>query len=457
MSFSIDYARGMYRDRGPVGFVRSMHSLLGLRDAKGIKNRDAEGRPVLESQTIRPESVSLYALAAAIFGEQNITNRLGTAAPTIDEFSGDVLEAGNDIVPGNFADITAYNETVAGLLEVKILEAYNRPEFLASQLATNIPSNKVQEKFIGVSTPADAAQERKPGQNHPRAALTERYVTTPVTKNRANAVDVTREAVMFDLTRQVLEHAELVSQTLALRKEYLMLDVVLGITNNYMYDGTSYYTYVASGGNWVNVVNNDLTDWTSLDADYLLFSKMVDQETGQPISIDARQLLVMPGRKALCEKILTDTQVRQGNAASTTVVGQPLGYGKNPIGGQWDQPMVSQYAYKRVVDYASDANTAGLLKLIDVQNMYSYFSGNTIAASGIAAANTIWLAGNFKKAFVYVENLPLTVTRAAPTSYEMADRGLVFSMFIDEMGIPAIREPRYVIRNQGFAATTANW
>lgn len=452
MAFSVEYARRMYQERGSVGFIKSMHNLLGLRNARGIKYHDVDGRPVLESQTIKPEDVSFKSLAIAIFGESNIENRLRQAAPQIQEIEGNVLEAGNDIVPSNFSDITAYNETVAGLLEVKMLEAYNRPEFLAPNLATNVPSNKVQEKFIGVSTPGDYAQERRPGQQHPRATLTERYVTTPITKNRANAIDVTREAVMFDLTRQVLEHAELVSQTLALRKEYLMLDLVLGITNNYTYDGTSYYTYVASGGNWVNVVNNDLTDWTCLDTDYQLFSKMVDQETGQPISIDARDLLVMPGRKALMEKILSDTQVRQGNAASTTVVGQPLGYGKNPIGGQWGAPMVSPYAYKRLIDSASDANANGLINLINTQNSYSWTD-----AQKEAYAAGIWLAGNFKKAFLYIENLPLTITRAAPTSYEMADRGLVFSMFCDEMGIPAIREPRYVIRNQGFAATTANW
>lgn len=445
MGFSVEYARQMYASRGPVGFIRSMHSLLGLRNERGIKYRDAEGRQVLENQTIRPDNVSLKGIATAIFGEQNIERRLSVPAPKFNELESDVLEAGNDIVPGNFADITAYNETVAGLLEVKILEAYNRPEFLAPQLATTIPSNKVQEKFIGISTPADAAQARKPGQQHPRAALTERYVTTPITQNRANAIDVTREAVMFDLTRQLMEHAELVAQTLALRKEYLMLDVVLGITNNYTYDGTTYYTYVASGGNWVNVVNNDLTDWTCLDTDYVLFSKMTDQETGQPISVDARDLLVMPGRYALMKKILHDTQVRQGSIALTTDVGMPLGYGGNPISGQWNEPMVSQYAYKRLMDSLADN---GLLALINAQNTQAY------AAS---EAGAMWFAGNFKKAFMYIENMPLTVTRAAPTSYEMADRGLVFSMFIDEMGIPAIREPRYIIRNQSFTATTANW
>ncbi|MFA5262187.1 MAG: hypothetical protein WC378_00065 [Opitutaceae bacterium] len=456
MAFSIDHARRMYAERGPVGFIHSMHSLLGLRNEKGIKYRNAEGRPVLESQTIRPEGVSLKALATAIFGEQNIERRLSSPAPKFQELEGDVLEAGNDIVPSTFSDITAFNETVAGLLEVKILEAYNRPEFLADRLCTNIPSNKVQEKFIGVSTPGDYAQERKPGQSHPRAALTERYVTSPITKNRANAVDVTREAVMFDLTRQVLEHAELVSQTLALRKEYLVLDTVLGIRNTYTYDGTNYKTFLISG-NWVNLVNNDLVDYTSLDKVYQLLSRMVDQETGQPISIECRDLLVMPGRRAICEKLLSDTQVRQGDESATTTVGTPLGYGKNPIAGRFNEPMVSQYAYKRIIDVASDSTIQGLLKYIDVQQSLSYYSGTTLLAAGAAAADTIWYSGDFKKAFFYVENMPLTVVRAAPTSYEMADRGLVFSMFIDEMGMPGIKDPRYVIRNQGFAAATPTW
>jgi hypothetical protein len=450
--FSASYARRILSERGPVGFVRTMHSLLGLRNERGIRNRNDEGRPVLESVQLRPEAFSLRTLASAVFGDDQIESQLCRPAPTFNELQADVLEAGNDIVPSQFSNITAYNETVAGLLEAKILEAYNRPEFLADQLTTNIPSNKRQEKFIGISTPGDDAQERTPGQTHPRAQLVERYVTTPITKNRANAIDVTREAVMFDLTRQLLEHAELVARTLALRKEYLVWDVVLGITNNYTYDGTTYYTYVASSGSWVNVANNDLVDYTSIDLAYILASRMVDQETGQPISLDMNQMIVMPGRAAIADKVLTDTQVRQGSAAATTTVGTPLGYGKNPIAGRFSTPLVSQYADKRLLDVAGDGVTSGLIDRIDTQNSYSW-----TAAQKRSHADSIWFAGNFKKAFVYIENLPLTIVRAAPTSYEMADRGLVFSMFCDEMGIPGIKDPRFILRFQDFAATTANW
>jgi len=456
MPFSIDQGRALYRRCGPVGFVREMHSLLGLRNAQGVKVRREDGLPVLENRKIRPEDISLRSLAVAILGEDRLESKLMVSPPRFSEFEGDVLEAGNDIVPSQFSDITAYNETVAGLLEVKILEPWVRPDKLAPELMTNLPSNKRVEKFIGISTPADAAQERKPGQRHPRAELSERYVTTPYTKNRANAIDVTREAIMFDLTRQLMDHAELVSDTLALRKEYLMWDLILGITNNYSYDGTTFYTYAGTSqggnGNWVNCLNNDLVDWTSLDKVYIAQSRLVDPETGQPIVISARQLIVMPGRISYARKVIRDTEVRQGNQGNTTNVGTALGYGANPIAGRWDEPKTSQYAYKRLTDILSDANTAGLLSLISTQNGYGW------AASDIQNhADAMWFAGDFKKGIVYVENLPLTVMRAAPTSYEMADRGLVFSMFVDEMGIPAWKDPRYVVRNQDFAVTTANW
>jgi len=37
------------------------------------------------------------------------------------------------------------------------------------------------------------------------------------------------------------------------------------------------------------------------------------------------------------------------------------------------------------------------------------------------------------------------VIRANPNDYEMADRGLVFSLFADEMGVPCVLEPRQVV------------
>jgi hypothetical protein len=50
-----------------------------------------------------------------------------------------------------------------------------------------------------------------------------------------------------------------------------------------------------------------------------------------------------------------------------------------------------------------------------------------------------------------MENLPMTIVRAAPSDYVMADHGLVAAIFIDEMGVPVVLNPRYVIKNKNEA------
>lgn len=427
MALNATQVSRLYKDRGPVGFVREMHQMLGLRNPDGVRNRNQDGRLVLESQKIKPETVSLRGLAIGLLGEQSLEESLRTPAPQVMEFQRDVLEAGNEVVPSQFSNITAYNETVAGLLEAKILEAYQRPEFIADKLVTNYPSNKVQEKFIGISTPGDDAQQRQPGQPHPRTNLSERYVVTPVTKNYANAIDVTAEAALFDMTRQLMDHADQVGQTLALRKEYRVLNTFLGIDNTYSYNGTTYNTYLlaADNGNWANWVVEELVDWTDFDVIFKMFTLMTDQETGLPISVDAKDLMVMPAKLATAMKIIHDTTIQARTPTTMAVVSE----GSNPM-NRWgfNDPL-----------YSVHARRAGLAGFVDTTDATAYTA---------AEVDEVWYAGNFKKAFGYVENIPLKVQRAAPSSYEMLDRGLIFSLFADEMGVPFVREPRFVIRAQ---------
>lgn len=433
MSLSIGTIRGWVRDHGPTGFVRRIHHVIGLRDADGVRYRNDVGQPVLESQAMSPDLFSFRALAVGLFGEENMEEALSRPgllnARPYERLEGNVLEAdGGAIVPSQFANISAYNETVAGLLEAKILEAYKRPEFMADRMMMTIPSNKRQEKFIGISTPADVAQIRNPGASHPAMDLRERFVTTALTQNYGLKVDVTREAVMFDLTRELLQQSELVGRTLALRKENRMWRMVLGVDNSYTYNGTGYATYVASAGNWTNWYQNPLTDYTALDAVWQAFFGMTDQETGQPIAVDAKDLFVMQGIYATASHILRQTTVelRTPNPATSNGYATVVGAGASPVKFTNDWELVGKPS-----PYAFSAATAS--------------DGLAMSASN---AKGIWLAGNFKKAFGYVENMPLTTLRANPDSYTMADKGLVFSLFGDEMGVPCVLEPRYVIKCQ---------
>ncbi len=406
-----------------------MHG-LGIRDENGRPYRNVQkGRQVLESEKrkFRPEDVSLLDLAMGLTGlwGEGLRNamesyaRHGGRNPTAD-----VLEAsgGTAVTPTQFANISVYNAAVAGLLEAKVLEVYDRPEYIGDRLARTIPTRKRTEKFIGLVESGDTDVVRKPTERHARVNLAERYQETPETQNRGLAIEVSREAALFDETNLVLQYAEGVADRLRLRKEKALIDQALGITNNYSYGGTTYNTYVASDGLWVNVkASNPLADWRDVDEALQLFVDMTDPENGEPIVITARQILAMPQKAMTIEYLLNATETRHSTNSAVD-----LQVGPNPLKGRVEVLPTSPWVYRRATD------TDGLALTAD------------------NAAN-LWFLGDFQKAFAYMENFPLTIVRAAPSDYEMADRGLVAAIFIDEMGIPAVLQPRAVVKNKNEA------
>ena len=413
--------RDMYQALGPRGFVAKFHQLLGLSDANGSRHYDpTRGRNVLEGlnepSRLRPEEVSIRDLAEGLMGE-DFERGLRTPPHQLV----DVLEAGSEIVPSAFANTSVWHSSVAGLLEAKMLEGYQRPEYIMEGLVENIPSNKRTEKFIGLTGVGDEAVERKPGNPHKRVQLGEHYVTTPETVNRGIGVEVTREAVMFDLTRDLLTQAEGAGDTLALRKEYLLVDLVIGVTNTYTYNGTTYNTYVASGGLWANLHQNPLSTYQDLDDALQLFVGMTDPTTGEPINVTAKDLLVMPANWTNARSIIDPPEIQKRTATTQADVRTA----PNPVAGMFNLIAGPTYpfAYRR-------ATAADGLNL------------------STANAQGRWWLGDFRRAFGWVQNLPFTVVRANPTDYHMADHGLVFALFADEMGVPVVKEPRYVICNQ---------
>lgn len=421
---NLNLIRGIFDDLGPKGFTHRFRQMLGIEDPATGKPRinPKTQEPVLESAILRPEHCSLKALYHGLVGYDDGEKLMKGAGYMIDVNESDVLEdGGTSIVPSAFANVSAYNAAALGLLEAKFLEVYRRPTFISEQLAETVPTNKIQEKFIGISSVGDVAEERKPGDRHMRVNVSERYVTTPSNVNRAVAVDVTREAVMFDRTRELLTQAEKSAEVLALRKEYIVLDTFLGINNTYTYNGTNYNTYGTSG-NWVNDQTNVLIDWTQINAALQLFSAMSDQETGQPIDVEPHDILTMPATFLTARGILryTEIQRRTNNTAE-------IGIGANPL-GDFQFNLVGSPTYPYAMRRATAADGLNL---------------------SLSEAQAYWWIGDFRRAFVYTQNLPLTIQRATASEYEMTDRGLVFSMFADEMGNCGVRDPRFVVRNHG--------
>lgn len=424
VGISLEAARGMLADCGPVLFRHKVCEAMGLGKVVGnryVPNRDLEsGRPVLEStrETISPDRLNMDVIRSVLLGDtSDAYQKLGQSHRAAQECN--VLENSFDVRPTDFANISAYNSTVIGLLEAKVLQAYQGPEFIMDSVFKSDPSNLRAAKRIGISNIGDVAQERKPGQPHARAMLTDRYTITPDTVNTALAIDVTREAAMFsgDLGNQLLTQAKGVGEAVRRRKEYRCIDVFLGVTNPYNYNGTSYNTYLTSGA-WTNSRSLPFVDWQTVDTAMQAFVGLTNPETGEPITVIPKDAFVMPAKWATVKKFLTDTSVQTRTQSQAVVAA-----GSNPYAGAFNvvNPMTYQYAMVRA--------TAS--------------SGLNLSSSN---AGQYWWLGNFNEAFAYLENMPLMTQTEYTDGYTSKDRGLIFSTFVDEMGVPYVKDPRQVQR-----------
>lgn len=312
-------------------------------------------------------------------------------------------------------DVTAFANITGQILFTKIMEAYQAPEFLLSRLIPNVPTRFDGEKIPGVARLADNADVVHPGMPYESYGFGEEYIETPSTTKRGFKVPVTKEALFFDKTNLVLKRAAEVGELLGLNKEKRLLDLLIGKTNNYKRNGTTYNTYQASTP-WINTQANDLVDWTDLDNVRLLFSGMSDPNTGEPILVSGGTMIVTPSRIATAKRVVNATEIRFGDGASNTT--QTIS--ASPLGGFVEAPLESELMYRRIQSELS-----------------------------VSAANAAkyWYVGDFSKAFAYMENWPLTVTQSPPNSQDDFDRDIVYQAKASERGAGAVTDPRFVIQN----------
>jgi hypothetical protein len=444
MGVNILKMRALYESRckesgGRQRFVTEMRQGLGLSNAQGSDYKDNANNKRLGERTWKPEDFSLRELAEGLLGSawrimfddsQRGTLAKMTAARSLVEQGAGLMEStGFGLDPTAFLNINTFTSVVGGLIEVKILESFQNPQLIADTLAPAEPTKLNGQKIIGLQSMGDLARKRLPGESHTRAQFGERWVQTPETRENALAVDVLKEAVFFDLTSDVLNMASSVGDALAYRKELEVIDSVIGVTNNFNYNGTAYNTYQTSKTlGYLNDISNPMTDWTSFQADVLQFMRVEDPHTGKRIMIQPNTILVLPAKIATANMILNATAIerRTGAGASTPqTTSNPLFAAQgaaNPYGGQF-----------QIV-------TSPLLEV------------RALAADGLNLAQNVadeyWWMMQSGKSFKYMQNYPLTISQAAPNQYEMLDKGIVASYFANERGIPAIVSPWHVLRNK---------
>ena len=67
--------------------------------------------------------------------------------------------------------------------------------------------------------------------------------------------------------------------------------------------------------------------------------------------------------------------------------------------------------------------------------------------SSATNAKKWWFLGDFRRAFAYMENWPITVTQAPANSEADFNQDIVLRFKASERGAAAVINPRYVIKN----------
>ena len=358
----------------------------------------------LRTRHLRPEDFSIRDLAETLVPDGHQWVRLlegrGGGVP--------LVEAGDGV------DVTAFRHVTGQVIYSKVMEAYEQEAFVVSKLVDTIPTQFEEERIPGVTRVEDGIEEVHPGMPYPNLGFGEDWIETPTTTKRGFIVPVTREAVVFDRTHLVLSRAAEVGEILGLNKEKRLLDVALGLTNNYKWRGTTYDTYQTSGP-WVNALaNNELVDWTDVDAAEQLFADMLDPATGEPVLISATTALVMPAYRHAAHRVFHAAEIHYTPDDSPTSTVAP-----NPLGNY--RVLESRLAYRRVV------------------------------ASGVptADARQWWLLGDFKKAFAYMQNWPITVTQSPAGSEAEFTSDILFRFKASERGAAAVINPRFIVKCTG--------
>jgi len=311
-------------------------------------------------------------------------------------------------------DVTAFLNVTGQVVYSKILDSYAQEAFVASRLVQTIPTRLDGEKIPGVTRVADLIDEVGPGMPFPHLGFGEEYIETPSTAKRGFIVPVTKEAIFFDRTHLVLSRAAEVSEILGLNKEKRLLDLIVGVTNNYTQNGSTFNTYNAATP-WKNLLAaNELVDWTDVDAAEQLFAEILDPATGEPVLVRGATVLVMPAYRHAAHRVFKAAEITYtatGAATATTAA--------NPLGNY--RVHESRLAYRRIL------------------------------ASGVAAADAKkwWFIGDFRKAFAYMENWPITVTQAPLGNEADFNNDVVLRFKASERGAAAVLNPRYVVKCTG--------
>ena len=412
-----------------LDFVTQQHHLLGLCDENGNKYRDQAGNPIIKNAKVRAEDYNLHECAQAVLGEnwaEIVEGRTSDAQHALRQKA--LLESGTGVGvdPSAGININAFSGLTSGLIERKILESFQNPNFVAGAVMPDEAMKASGQKYIQSAPLGDRAARRNAGEPHARANTYGRFVRLPESYENALAIDVTAEAIFYSLDNSLMQVAASVGTELAYRREIEMLETIMKTSSTFKWNDTAYNTYgnitINTGGYNNNNSSNALLDWTSIQSDIVAFSRFTDPDTGKRLLIQPDTLLVPPALLETAKLILGSTGGQRRTGDGTQATSTQLQVSETdyfPYAGQFrilSSPLVEQV----LVDTGTAANNA--------------------------AASKYWFLIDSKHAFKFISNMPLTVSQSTG-SYEQLDKKIAMSYFASYRGTPAVISPFHAFRN----------
>ena len=364
-----------------------------------------------ESGGLSSTDFSIRALAEAFLGHDSVSDM----DPSVQNQIG-VMESSDAV------DSTAFLNITGQIVINEVMSGYEQESMMATALFRNVPTRLSGEKKPGFAGIGDAAEQVHEGMPYPHAGIGEDFIETPQTAKHGLIVPITKEAVFFDRTGQILEHAKKTGEYLGLNKEKRCIDTLIGATNTFKWRGTGYNTYQrAAGSPWVNELKGAeyrLEDWTDVEAAENLFDDIVDPNTGESIEFGGSVLIAPRRKRHTINRILNATEVRHKNADGSFET-----LAKNPLSGEGYTSMTNRRFYRRL---------------------------QTQLGLTAAEAENVWLYGDPSKAFMYMENWGITTVQAPVNNEAEFTQDIIARFKSSERGTPAIDNPRYMARIMGF-------
>lgn len=330
----------------------------------------------------------------------------------------DIMEAAGGVSNAAFTGISGQ------IVYAETLQKYEDEEFVFTKLIPERKSPYTFEKIAGITRIGGEVLKVPEGQPYPIAGVGQTWIHGPETEKRGLIIPVTREAVFFDRTGDLLDRCGEVGYWVGQEEEERAIDCVIDENggaksaavggHRYHWRDVSISTYNDNTGThtWDNLAaSNGLVDWTDLDAADQLLNAMTDPDTGKPAVFDGKHLVVTKQNEKIAMFIKHATSLDRITPGYATT-GNPTYNGGAP------NPWSSSF----------EIITSRLL----AQRL---------------ATDTNWFYGDVKKAFFKAVNFPFQTMQAPANSHDEFHRDIVLQYRADARNNFGTREPRAMIRN----------